>query len=176
MTPCISIIFSPKESSPPPLFLCVCVYLKKKKLLLESSELNVSDMDMGDKRLIRGEAEDTAWSVYHTVQGKEGRGDKMKQGPSAERWASHANSSPFPEHQRSLCYPGFWPRQETPDPSLKAGELKQSVPGWKDLDGTHILPAHRSGVGGRGCVCQCRRLPGQGPPLHTAVPIRIRCI
>lgn len=134
----------------------------------------------GIRGLIRGEAEDTAWSVYHTVQGKEGRRDKMERGPSAERWASHANSSPFPEHQRSLCYPRFWPRQETSDPSFKAGELKQSVPRWKDLNGTHILPAHRSRVGdGQGYVYKCRRLPWRGPPLHTAVPIRfnsIRCI
>jgi hypothetical protein len=43
----------------------------------------------------------------------------------------------------------FWPKQETPDPAWKAGELKQSVPRWKDLSGTHILP-----VGwGASCVC-----------------------
>lgn len=73
--------------------------------------------------------------------------------PSAERWASHAKSSPFPERQRSLCYPGFWPRQETPDPSFKAGELKQAVPRWKDLNGTHICQPTGVGWGMDRAVC-----------------------
>lgn len=92
----------------------------------------------------------------------------MERGPSAGRWTSHANSSPFPEHQRSLCYLGFWTRQETTDPSLKAGELKQSVPRWKDLNSTHILPAHRSFWGDRAVCVSAEGCLGRASSAHCS--------
>lgn len=113
-------LFSQGKSPHPRLSLCVCVFKKKITVGIVQNRMSMTWI-WAIRELIQDETEDTAWSVYHTVQGKEGRRDrKMEQSPSAGRWASHASSIPLPERQRRLCYPVFWPQQETPDPSLKA--------------------------------------------------------
>lgn len=68
-------------------------------------------------------------SVYHTVRGKEGRRDKQDGAVSLSR-DGQAMPTAFPFQNTKEVFVTcsvFWLKQETPDPSLKAGELKQSV-------------------------------------------------
>lgn len=105
--------------------------------------------------------------LSHCMKG----GRKGKQGgwsnvPHKGRWVSHANSLPFPEHQRSHCYQLlFWPQQKTPDPRVEGyfhGRTKAVCPDTEEPR-AHTLPTPAGGAGSWSHVALA--MPRQWPLL-----------